>query len=245
MFSRFFSKTPKIEVFVRHCHFSAVSQHKNRFPHFSRYQCYKNLLQTTDPSRVNITYILDTFHPAAETHFVKNQTQYPVVEISEGSETGSFLKLLDYVMSLKLDPETIVYLLEDDYLHRPGWVDILLEGFSIPQASYITLFDHRDKYLPGHYDGLTARLFVTQNCHWRTTPSTTNTHAARLKTFLAHYDVHQNFSRHRKITADHEKFLALKEIGATLISPIPGWSTHVEPAYASPCFDWEQLLKTQ
>ena len=33
------------------------------------------------------------------------------------------------------------YFLEDDYLHRPGWCDVLLEGFTVNNASYVTLYD--------------------------------------------------------------------------------------------------------
>lgn len=238
-----FFKKPKIELFVRHCNFSEVSQHKNRFPSFSRQKCYENLLATLDPARVNITFLLDTFYPSPTTHFILEQTKYPVIEIKEGNEAGSFLKLLDHVSSLHLKPETIVYFLEDDYLHREGWVDVLLEGFSIPEGLYVTLFDHRDKYFLPTYKELKSKIFHTSSCHWRTTPSTTNTYAMRYKTLKAHLPVHQEFSLGRKISSDHDKFVKLGEMGATLISPIPGWSTHVEPEYASPCIDWGAAFK--
>ncbi len=233
---------PKIEVFIRHCHYSDISAHKNRFPGFSHEKCYENLLATLDPSRVHLTFLLDTFHPTSKLHFVKRQCKYPVIEISEGTETGSFLKLLDYVENLHFNDDTIIYFLEDDYLHRPGWVDVLLEGFTIEEASYVTLFDHRDKYFLPAYQDLKAKIFHTSRCHWRTTPSTTNTYAMRFKTLKSHMQMHRGFSEGRKITADHEKFLSLAKIGGTLISPIPGWSTHVEVEYASPCFNWPELL---
>lgn len=238
----FWKKKPKIELFVRHCHFSEVSQHKNRIPGFSRQKCFENLLATTDPKRVNMTLLLDTFYPSEKNHFVLEQTTIPVIEIKEGTETGSFLRLLDYVTSLKLDPDTIVYFLEDDYLHRANWVDIILEGFTIPEVSYVTLYDHRDKYFLPQYQTLTSQLLVTTSCHWRTTPSTTNTYAMRYKTLLHHLPLHQQFSKDRKITADHEKFVELNRHGATLISSIPGWSTHVEKGLTSPCIDWESLM---
>lgn len=200
-------------------------------------------MATLDPERINVTFLLDTFHPSPTTHFILEQKKYPVIEIKEGSEAGSFLKLLDLVSSLNLKPETIVYFLEDDYLHREGWVDVLLEGFSIRQASYVTLFDHRDKYLLPPYKELKSKIFHTSLCHWRTTPSTTNTYAMKYGTLKAHLPVHREFSLGRKISSDHDKFVKLGEMGAILISPIPGWSTHVEPEYASPCIDWESGLR--
>jgi len=235
--------TPKIEVFVRHCHFSAVSQHKSRYPEFSREKCHENLLSTLDPKKANLTFFLDTCHPMSGIHFIKKQSRYPVIEIMEGTEGGSFLRMLDHVCTLRLSEDTIVYFLEDDYLHRPGWTDVLLEGFSIPEASYVTLYDHRDKYFFPAYSDLTAKLFLTKSCHWRTAPSTTNTYAMRFGTLKKHLPIHRAFSEGRKISADHEKFIALGRAGGQLISPIPGWSTHVEPEYASPCVDWERFLK--
>lgn len=233
----------KIELFVRHCHFSEISSHKIRFPHFSREKCFENLVKTADLKRVNITLLLDTFYPMEKPHFIREQSAFPVIEIKEGTEAGSFLRLLDLVSSLRLAPDTIVYFLEDDYLHREGWVDILLEGFSLKQASYVTLFDHRDKYFHPTYQDLQSQIFHTESCHWRTTPSTTNTYAMRYRTLLEHLPIHRQFSENRKISADHDKFLALGKMGAQLISPIPGWSTHVESDFASPCVSWELLLK--
>lgn len=234
--------SPKVEVFVRHCHFSDISQHKNRLSGFSRKKCYDNLLSTLDPKQVNITFFLDTYYPSQEPHFVTLQNDYPVIEIKEGTEAGSFLKLLEYVSSLKLSSETILYFLEDDYLHREGWVQVLQEGFSIPEASYVTLFDHKDKYTSSSYREMKSRIFHTQTCHWRETPSTTNTYAMRFETLQRHLSIHRQFSQERKISADHKKFLKLGEIGAKLISSIPGYSTHVETEYASPCFLWEKYL---
>jgi hypothetical protein len=239
----FWKKSPKIELFVRHCHFSEVSQHKNRLPNFSRQKCFENLLSTLDRKRVNVTFLLDTFYPTDKKHFVLDQSEFPVIEIKEGTETGSFLRLLDHVVSRNLDPSTIVYFLEDDYLHRAGWIDVLLEGFTIPDASYVTLYDHRDKYFLPLYKELASKLFLTPSCHWRTTPSTTNTYAMKVQTLLTHLPIHRQFSEGRKISADHEKFLELGRQEATLISPIPGWSTHVEDKLTSPCIDWESLLK--
>jgi hypothetical protein len=164
------------------------------------------------------------------------------VEINQGTEAGAFLALLDYLESLSLHPETPIYLVEDDYVHREGWTDVLLEGLQIPGIDYVTLYDHKDKYTDPMYQNLTSKLLLTQSCHWRTIPSTTQTFAARWKTLQRDLSIHRRYSRNRKISADHQKFLTL---GATLISPIPGWSTHAEPPFASPGIDWETLLQQE
>jgi hypothetical protein len=240
----FFQKKPRLEIFVRHCHFSQVSQHKKRFSGFNREACFHNFMQTLDHKWAHVTFFLDTFFPMEEEHFIKKQTRYPVIEIKEGTETGSFLKLIDYVEQLKLAPDTLVYFLEDDYLHRSGWINVLLEGFSLAQADYLTLYDHRDKYTSPLYQELTAKIYATHSCHWRTTPSTTNTYAMRMETLKQHIAIHREFSLGSRITRDHEKFCALRAQGAQLLSPLPGWATHAEPEFASPCFPWENLLKS-
>lgn len=220
------SPQPKIEVFVRYCHFSAASACKKRPLGFSHKACYQNLLDTID-SRVNLTFFLDTAREGD--HFIRGKA----IEIQEGTEAGSFLRMLGVVEKLDLHPDTIVYFLEDDYLHRPGWIDVLFEGFGL-DADYVTLYDHRDKYI--HYPKLTSQIFLTPSSHWRTTPSTTNTYAMRFSTLKKDLSIHRRFSLDRKITADHDKFCCLRKRGATLISPMPGWSTHADPEFGSPFF---------
>lgn len=230
----------RIEVFVRHCHFSTASQNKNRPSWFSREACHNKLMETINKDFVNVTFFLDTFFPFEGTHFVKKQTKYPVIEVKEGTEASSFLRLINHIASLPLDPETIVYIVEDDYMHRPGWIEVLLEGFSL-NVPYVTLYDHKDKYTFEMYKELTSKIFHTESCHWRTVPSTTNTYAMRFKTLLKDLDTHRAFSLNRQVSDDHHKFLALGAKGSHLVSPMPGWSTHLEPEYMSPCINWEKF----
>ncbi len=245
IFSKFKKAPSKIQVFVRHCHYSGASAHKRRSPGFSHEKCHENLMATADLSKVDFTFLLDTHFAKDEPHFIEKQTQFPVVKINAGCEGKSFLALLDYVIEKQYTNDTVLYFLEDDYLHREGWADILLEGFSLPQADYITLFDHRDKYFLEMYENLQARLFHTASTHWRTTPSTTNTYAMRMKSLKKHLEIHRRFSIDRQISSDHEKFLALGKLGAVLLSSIPGWSTHAEPEFSSPCHDWGSLFCTE
>jgi len=232
-----------VHIFMRHCHFSDVSAHKARLPGFSREACFENLLSTIAGENVQLHLLLDTFRPMEGEHFIKKQHQFPITEMRAGSEAAAFLLMLEYVLKQDLAPDAIVYFLEDDYLHRQGWVSVLREGFTLPGVDYITLYDHKDKYFFPQYVGLQSKLFQTPSTHWRTTPSTTNTYAMRFATLQKHIDTHRAFSLGRKISDDHQKFCQLSSLGATLISPIPGWSTHCEPDYASPCIDWQEILQ--
>ncbi|HSX14021.1 MAG TPA: hypothetical protein VLE96_06365 [Chlamydiales bacterium] len=230
----------KIEVFSRHCVFSSISHKKKRITGFSKERCYQNLMKTIDLKDANITHFVDT--AGGDAPFLLPEK---TIKMSEGTEAGSFLRMLEYVTSLSLHPETIVYFVEDDYIHRPGWVGVMKEAFQIPNIDYVTLYDHHDKYFFPIYAKLTSRLFATQSCHWRTTPSTTQTFAMRFKTLLRDQSIHCKYSKNRKISADHEKFLHLGKKGSILISSIPGWSTHAEPEFSSPTIEWEQLIIQQ
>jgi hypothetical protein len=235
-------KQPCVKVFVRHCYASDASGHKERFDGFSRERCYQNLIETIDASDVDVTFFLDMARAHSPKHFLKEQQRFPVIDIHAGAEGASFLAMLDYVLAQKMDPETIVYFLEDDYLHKPGWLPILKEGFSIPSIDYVTLYDHKDKYAMAEYQNLHSRIFHTKSCHWRTTPSTTNTYAMRFETLQRDAAIHHAYSEGVAITKDHAKFTALAARGAILISSIPGYATHAEPAFASPCADWQSYF---
>jgi hypothetical protein len=233
-----FWKKPPLQVFARHAFFSRVSQHKKRFPGFSHELCYYNFLDTIDQKKAKITFLFDAARGPLSKHFLKREKN--TIQIQEGTEAGSFLRLLEYVATLDLHPDTVIYFVEDDYLHRPFWTEVLLEAFQMLSADYITLYDHSDKYSP--CTQLQSRIFVTSSCHWRTVPSTTNTFATRYKTLLRDLSIHREFSEGRNITDDHEKFIRLNDLGVTLVSSIPGWATHAEPEFASPCIDWVHYL---
>jgi hypothetical protein len=233
-----------IEIFIRHCHYSSISAHKTRFAEFSKERCWENLLSTLEGEQgVNVTFLLDTFYPMQGEHFIRRQQNYPVIECKAGSEAVSFLFMLEYVYKQRFSPDTIIYFLEDDYLHLPHWPQILREAFTVPGIDYATLYDHRDKYFLPCYAAFKSQVFHSASCHWRTTPSTTNTYAMLFKTLKKHIDVQRCFSLGRTITADREKFEKLAEGGAVLISSIPGFSTHAEPEFASPGPNWEEILR--
>ena len=229
-----------IEVFSRQAFFSSISQHKKRLLGFSHEKCYRNLIQTFDPQKAHLTFLFDAAKGSLDAHFLKQEKMYPIIQICEGSEAGSFVQLLCYIEALECASETILYFVEDDYLHRPGWIKILLEGFQVPGVDYVTLYDHCDKYFL--YPGLKSELFATASCHWRTAPSTTNTFAVRFRTLMEDWKIHCRYSKGRTITADHDKFCHLQKQGRMLISSIPGWSTHAEPDFASPCIPWKEYL---
>ena len=208
---------------------------------FSYKNCFDNFLNEFKDDDVTIFFDGDS-----TSHFV-NESGVKIVNIKGGSETKSFLKLVDYIREQDYKDDEIIYIVEDDYLHKEGASKVLKEAFDqFPNAYYVTLYDHNDKYMPGYYDvyapNFPIQLLVSKSAHWRTTPSTTNTFATRFKTLKEDIDIHKEFSSPEKKTSDdHFKFISLWNKGRSLISCIPGYSTHVENALMSPTIDWENV----
>lgn len=173
----------------------------------------------------------------------KNETITACMEIAPDAKVvgtslgnaGSFLYALD--MALQLPDDEVVYMAEDDYVHRNGSRQALLEGLEI--ADYVSLYDHIDKYMQQNLRP--EYILRTNTTHWRTCISTTMTFAAKVGT------LRKCESSIRKWTSgahpdDHRMFCELGSAGYTLISALPGYATHGESAFLSPGCDWEKEL---
>lgn len=230
-----------IRIFQRHCNFSTNSEHKPRPEWFDREKIFDSLIASLD-DRVEFTAFHDSGNGEIEDHFLASK-DVNKVSMKGGNDAQSFLNLLNYVKDQNFDDNDIIYFLEDDYLHREGWIDILSEGFECIGADYYTLYDHPDKYYLPMYEELQSKIIVTPSVHWRTTPSTTNTYACRVSTLNKHFDIHVQYcDLVDKWTKDHDKFTHLWRIGSNLVSSIPGYSTHVEGNMLSPTLNWESCL---
>ena len=159
-----------------------------------------------------------------------------IIRTDYKSGAHSFLHAVCFAMQLDVPDDTIVYLVEDDYIHAQGAQAVLEEGMSV--GDYVTLYDHKDKY----QDPQSSYIYTTKSCHWRTTPSTTMTFATRKGTLVSDFEIYLEYCK-TGYPYDHEMFLALgKEKHRRLVSSIPGYSTHAETAWLSPCRDWESYL---
>ena len=229
-----------IRLFQLHCNFSELSQNKLRPKWFNREKIFDSLMLTLD-ERVEYTAFHDSGNGEIKDHFLQNKN---VNKISEkgGSGAQTFVNLLNHVIKQDYNDNDIIYFLEDDYLHKPGWINVLLDGFKYINADYYTLYDHPNKYYPELIDKFPTSLFVTPTAHWRTTMSTTNTYACEFKTLKKHFNIHiQHCDLEAKWVKDHDKFTHLWNIGSNLISCVPGYSSHIEENMLSPITDWSQI----
>ena len=229
-----------IRLFQLHCNFSELSQNKVRPEWFSREKLFDSLISSLD-ERVEYIAFHDSGNGHIRDHFLQNKNVRKVSE-KGGSGAQAFVNVLNYVIKQNYDEDDIIYFLEDDYIHKPGWLDVLLDGFKYIEAEYYTLYDHPNKYYPELIDKFPTHLFVTPTAHWRTTISTTNTYACRFKTLKKHFDIHVKYcDLEAKWVKDHDKFTNLWNIGSNLISSVPGYSTHVEEGMLSPIADWSKI----
>ena len=165
--------------------------------------------------------------------------------VSVGHGAGTFNMALD--IALGYDKDEIVYFIENDYLHKPKSQKILEEGFNLG-ASFVSLYDHPDKYLEPSQGGNPycdggaedTRVYLTDNCHWKITNSTTMTFAAKVSTLKR---IEPILRKHTSGTHpnDFQMFLELRQNNELLVTSIPGYSTHGETAWLSPLTDWSQI----
>lgn len=231
-----------IRIFQRHCNFSTLIENKPRPDWFDRERIFDSFIKTLD-NRVDYTAFHDSGRGKIEDHFLNNK-EVKKISMEGGSDAKSLLNLFNYINEQNYDDDDIIYFVEDDYLHRKGWIDILLEGFEYIGADYFTLYDHPDKYYLPMYESLQSKIISTPSTHWRTTPSTCNTYAGKWKTFKKHWKdhhIHWCLPENTHDGYDHTKFIKLWEAGSNLISCIPGYSTHVENNMLSPIIKWETI----
>jgi hypothetical protein len=202
--------------------------------------CLKNFVHTF--GNQNLEIIADNCSKETLQMITKYCHPNKINTVSVGHGAGTFNLALD--MALKYDDETIIYFVENDYLHKPGSDKILVEGLQIGY-NYVALYDHPDKYINGanpfiEDGGEVTRVMLSNSCHWKITNSTTMTFAAQVKTLKEDESILRKYTS-GSYPKDFEMFLALREKQHGLITPIPGYATHGETAWLSPLTDWSQI----
>jgi hypothetical protein len=208
-------------------------------PHYiNNENCLENASQVFDKA----DWLVIADNCSQSTLDIISKYQSNIIKVSVGHGAGTFNLALDE--ALKYNDTEIVYFLENDYLHKPGSQDILLEGFNTG-ANYVALYDHPDKYIDGANPevidgGEITRVVLTNSCHWKLTNSTTMTFASKVKTLKQDEEILRDYTK-GTYPRDFEMFLALRDKGRSLITSIPGYSTHGETAWLTPLTDWSKI----
>lgn len=209
--------------------------------YITKINCLKNFLHVFKDHHNDITIIGDNLKDADVLNLVSEHKLS--FEATEFGNAGAFLHCLDKVLQLPDNEQ--VYFVEDDYVHKPGSPLILQEGFNLG-VQFISLYDHPDKYNGGNIftvgGGEDTRVYLSNSCHWKITNSTTMTFASvagilkRVNPTIRHY-IQPN-----QHPDDFHLFLKLRQLGLTLITPIPGYATHGETAWLTPLTEWSDVV---
>lgn len=173
---------------------------------------------------------------------------------SYGNGAESFRHVFAVALSTVPSPSdcnTAIYFVEDDYLHVPTGISVVMGGLEL--APYATGYDHPDKYtgaclgavaLGGSMGTLAAHgeggglVLCGPDRHYKTTHTTTMTFAAALSTLRADASIISAFVANTH-PDDFGLFVALSACSSrVLVSPLPAASTHGETMYLSPYIAW-------
>lgn len=212
-------------------------------PHYiNNKNCFLNAIKTFGDS-LDWIVIADNCHEE-EIEFIESYVDKRCIrKVFIGNGAGTFNLALD--ISLTYDEDDIVYFLENDYLHTENARKKILEAFSIG-AEYVSLYDHPDKYVDGFNPyveggGEVTKVFLSESTHWKLTNSTTMTFASKVKTLRADESILRKWTTGSH-PHDFQMFIDLREKGRTLITPIPGCSTHGESQWLSPLINWKNYV---
>jgi glycosyltransferase involved in cell wall biosynthesis len=144
------------------------------------------------------------------------------------------LPMMEFLLQIcEQNPEEIIYVCEDDYLHIPGALTAMKDTMSRFDGFYLP-YDYPDRYT----------IDRTRNCelvylpagHYRTVPSSTLTMATFGKTFLR---FKMELLRAGVFADDTWTWKAFKLAGS--LCPIPGHATHLQEGLTSPGRDWDAI----
>jgi len=167
-------------------------------------------------------------------------------ETHSKTSSESFVTLLERVK--KLNDDDLVYIVEDDYLHKHYAKEVLFEGL-LTGANYVTGYDHPDKYINAdqggnpHIEsgGEVTRVLLTASSHWKMTNSTCLTFLTQAKHIKEDFDIWKQCTHDTPSLGSFYAFLNLRDKkGKVLISSIPAVSTHTESKWLSPLIKWDK-----
>lgn len=227
----------RINIFYSHYNVEGRGN-KTRPSWFDYEACFVNLLKTTNDHDVKIHLIMDGL--VKDNWISKYGNRYVPYEIAGGNMVDVTKNVYSIARQQNINDNDLVYILENDYLHLPGWVDKVINLYQTFEGlSYVSLYDHNDKYFLPMYEELTSKIFTSTDHHWRTTPSTCGSYITTKKIFDEDYDDHTGVT---VPIGDHHKWLHLTDAKHRfVITPIPGLSTHCMEGLLSPTIDWSVI----
>ena len=234
-----------IHIFYRHTNHLKIGLYRPEW--FSYEKCFKNLLKTISKHENNVILNVIFDGEISKNPIYEYQHHFNTHVINAGSDINSWNATNQIIKSQcedgMIQPNDLIYFLENDYLHLPEWVPKVLTLFNTHPYNYVSLYDHADKYFD--YNKLESKIIATSDCHWRSTPSTCGSYIISRETFLEDFEEIEIINRlcyDMGPTPDHYKFQLLTLYKKRqILTPIPGLSTHVMNGLMSPITDWKKI----
>lgn len=229
-----------IHIFYSHYNINHTDN-KHRPEWFDYEKCFINLLNSINKNKSNININVMMDGKISSNWISKYKSLYNYYEFEGGNINNVTKKVYSFIKDYRCDDQDLIYILENDYVHMYNWYDkvqTLYNEFS--GISYVSLYDHLDKYNHPMYDKLQSKIWVTSNHHWRSTPSTCGSYITTKQIFLMDYDDHTGVTIP---IGDHHKWLFLnKTKNRFIMTPIPGLSTHCMSELMSPTINWSTYI---
>jgi hypothetical protein len=227
-------------IHIIYAHYNVEGRGNKARPAWFDYEkCFVNLLQTIE-GNPNVTVHLVMDGKADANWIGKYKDYYTLYETVGGGMESVTHNVFNVVKNLQCSDEDLVYILENDYLHVSNWIDKVQTIFNTYQGmDYISLYDHGDKYFLPMYDELLAKIFITNDHHWRNAPSTCGSYITTKQVLDADFDDQTGVT---VPIGDHYKWLFLAQNkGRSILTPIPGLSTHCMEGLLSPAIAWQSI----
>jgi hypothetical protein len=170
-------------------------------------------------------------------------TQYYETDFKHGA--GSFRFAFQKALELPLN--TIVYFVEDDYVHTPESLQVIFEGLRF--GAFSTGYDHPDKYqgsvpftLKEGCEELHTKVYCGSSCHYKTSNSTTMTFATTVSKLHLCKHIMEPY-----VTGTHpfdfQMFLHIRaELDQYVVVALPGVCTHGETLFLGAFRDWKSIM---
>ncbi|WP_298551935.1 hypothetical protein [uncultured Parabacteroides sp.] len=217
---------------------------KEKLAFVNNENCLKNAISRFPLDKCSWLIIADNISDETYKMMLKYVSAENIWRVSIGNGAGTFR--LAYEKAMSLTKNTLVYFLENDYIHRKGALEALLEAAECSESEYITLYDNPDKYGYGNLNpfvkgGEKTRVFLTRSTHWKFTNSTTMTFATFVDNLFRDKKIFWKWTN-TKHPYDFDIFIELGLKNRKLMCPIPGYSTHGDIEYVTPIIDWKKEI---
>ena len=141
-------------------------------------------------------------------------------------------ELMEHLVTVaETNPDEVIYICEDDYLHLPHAIPAMKALFKTDYNGFYAPQDYPDRYTID--TSRICELHLGPYGHLRSIPSATLTIAAKGATWL-HYKF--ELLRAGAFADDTWTWKAFKQIGC--LCPIPGHSTHLQDRCITPVVNW-------